>query len=101
MTKQSDAQRMSDLIAKDAADIVELLLQSQSAQWEKSRSVPSTEAPRPRGVHSDPTATTALDERRLAVRFARKQAISELVKAFDGLSRARSNLLSALEKWRS
>lgn len=101
MKPRSEADKMADLIAKDAADIVELLKQSQNAQWEASRSTPAGEGSRPRGTHGDPTASVALDPRRLAVRESREEALTQLVKAYDGLSRARTNLISALEKWRA
>ena len=98
---KSDAEKMAELIGKDAADLLGLLIESQDLQWQRPRNAAPGEAPAPRGVHGDPTAHTALDGRRLAVRDARQRAIEELVKAYTGLSNARSNLSSAIEKWRS
>ena len=101
MKKMSDAERMAELVGKDALDVLELLIESQDLQWQRPRNAAPGEAPAPRGVHGDPTAHTALDGRRLAVRDARQRAIEELVKAYTGLSNARANLSSAIEKWRS
>lgn len=100
MAKMSEAERISELISRDARDIVDLLIESQDLQWQSSRARPATEGARPRGVHGDPTSSTALDGRRLAVRSSRKAALEELVKACDALMRARANLSSAIERWR-
>ena len=101
MKKMSDAERMIELIGKDAHDILDLLIESQDLQWQRPRNAAPGEAPAPRGVHGDPTAHTALDGRRLAVRDSRQRAIEEVVKAYQGLSQARTNLASAIERWRS
>lgn len=100
MTRMSDAEKMAEIIGKDARDVLELLIESQDLQWQKPRTTSPGEGPAPRGVHSDPTASTALDGRRLSVRASREEALQELVKAYDGLSRARANLGSAIERWR-
>lgn len=101
MTRMSDAEKIAELVGKDAIEVLELLIESQDLQWQRPRTAAPGEGPAPRGVHGDPTANTALDGRRLAVRDARRQALEELVKAYSGLSDARANLASAIERWRS
>lgn len=78
-----------------------LLNQSNDAQWEASpRPKPREDtAQRAKGGHGDPTADIVLDDRRLALREAVKDAEQSLKMHLAALRIAEENLEAALAGW--
>lgn len=99
MTRRSEIEKIVDYIAEDARAIHGLLEDSVGIQWEAPKRQVH-EGPRPKGAFSDPVPMIALDERRLAVRHSRKEALEALVLCQRELDRVRSRLISSIERWR-
>lgn len=99
--RRADCDRIANSIGDDARAMAALLEDASHVQWERPTRRAAEEAPRAKGVFSDPTAEVALDPRRLRVREAYNDALVAFVRAYDDLSNARSRLTQALEGWKN
>lgn len=98
--RRADVDRIADSIGADAHALAQLLEDASEIQWERPTRRATEEAPRARGVFSDPTSEVALDPRRLRVREAYEAALVAFVNSYDDLTNARSRLTQALEGWK-
>lgn len=95
----------NDPVARAAGEVVKLaalLIDARELQWS------AAPVPKPRddtdrkatGGHGDPTADTALDDRRLALRRACRDAEEELQRLAAAAEQARAALSDSLEHWK-
>jgi hypothetical protein len=96
------ANRPVDLLER-AADhlhaVAELYDLAASLQWTKPRQVESPGGDRPKGSHSDPTADTAIDSRRLQVRQAVAKVDRDAQRLYDEIAGLRTALERAIRGW--
>ena len=84
----------------DLGGLVSLLRETEDTQWTKSKApieVDDTKR-RAQGGHSDPTADTATDGKRLSVRHQRKRSIKELTSISAKLHGLLGDLQRAVDK---
>lgn len=88
-------------VAAEALALAQVLGQAEAIQWSPSMTPQPREdtSERAKGVHSDPTLATVIDERRLAVR-AEVEATHALLHSYAAAARAaRAKLAHALARW--
>ncbi len=88
-------------IADDSAQLLALLEEATSVQWQRSRTVAEVEDAgiRSKGLVSRPTEDTATDPVRLALRTEVDHSIALLLRTQRDLWHARQRLARALDEW--
>ena len=102
MKRHPKPEKMADDIATDAAELVSLLAEATSVQYERpvrNRVDYGTSVHGQNGEPVRPTEDTALDPDRLRLRNSVRGAAEALVRSHHDLYAARLRLLSSLEHW--
>ncbi|MGO1048827.1 DUF7169 domain-containing protein [Crossiella sp. CA198] len=85
---------------RSACDLDNVLQAARQVQWEPAPTAQAdTDGRRSQGGHNDPTATAALDERRLRLRAAVQAVEGTLLRSAVAFASAREELQDALAVW--